>query len=214
MKAATKAEVVDLAAVGAAIRRVRLAKRLTLEQVSATSGVDTGNLSRIERGDMGWSLTTLTGIARGVGVPVAELFAEAERGMSVGMTMELAVSVPVVKIDDLREGNLQSVMKKSAERTRTTVNVGKHAFAFRQKDSSMLPDIGPGELVVVDPDVTPAVGHHVLVNTDEGTVFRLLEQSGGVSYLHAKDRRYPVIQLRPRKHQIIGVAVQAIRSLV
>jgi SOS-response transcriptional repressor LexA len=205
----------DHAAVGAALRRIRQAKRLTLEAVTDVCGVDTGNLSRIERGDLGWSLPTIANIAKAMKVDLSEIIAEAERerGGRRGASMSVVMSVPVINIDELSEGKLQPAIRKSKDTTTVTVDVSTNAFAFRIRGNSMSPDFKPGELIVVDPDLTPAFGNYVLVAVDDGVVFRCMEVEGNKTYLHAVDKRFPAIPLK-RTHKIIGVARQAIRELM
>lgn len=62
--------------VGSNARRIRRAKGLTLEQVAAQLGTDTGNLSRLERDKQGYTDEGVRKLATALGVEVAELFAE------------------------------------------------------------------------------------------------------------------------------------------
>lgn len=204
--------VLDHTAVGAAVRRLRQAKRLTLEQVSKPSGLDTGNLSRIERGELGWSFSTLSAIAtHGLKMSVAELIAEASRGVGVGVSTEIVVSVPIVKLEDIREVKLQTAIRRATERVKTTAEVSANSFAFRYRGKAM-PDFRDGEVIVVDPDVTPGFGQLVVVQTEEGVLFRSLEAAGQKSYLLAGNKQFPALALK-RSHKILGVARQAIRAL-
>ena len=59
---------------GAKIRSLRKEAGLTLEALAAVAGVSRSLISAIERGHASPSISTLRGIAAGVGVPVAELF--------------------------------------------------------------------------------------------------------------------------------------------
>ena len=65
--------------VGANIRRIRKEKGLTLEQVAAAAGTDTGNLSRLERGLQGATTVGLKAIAQAMNVTLGDLFAPAGR---------------------------------------------------------------------------------------------------------------------------------------
>lgn len=60
---------------GANIRRRRKAAGLTQMQLSNRSGVDMGEISRIERGMRDPQLMTIVRVARGLRVPAAELLA-------------------------------------------------------------------------------------------------------------------------------------------
>jgi transcriptional regulator with XRE-family HTH domain len=60
------------------LRRLRLAAGLTQEALSDATQLDPGEISRLERGNRNPRLLTLVRIARGLGVPVAELLADVE----------------------------------------------------------------------------------------------------------------------------------------
>ena len=61
--------------VGAAVRADRVLAGLTLAELSARSGVSTAMISKIERGQVSASLTTMGALARGIGVPLINFFA-------------------------------------------------------------------------------------------------------------------------------------------
>lgn len=60
--------------VGSAVRRVRLAHRLTLAEVAKKAGISSGMLSKIENGQSSPSLDTLSGLSRALGVSLSALF--------------------------------------------------------------------------------------------------------------------------------------------
>ncbi len=62
--------------VGKRLRAVRTARRLTLEQLGAASGVPSESLSRFELGKTTPSLGTLERIAGGLGMSVAALISD------------------------------------------------------------------------------------------------------------------------------------------
>jgi transcriptional regulator with XRE-family HTH domain len=64
--------------VGAAIRRFRHERGLSLQQLADGSGVSVGMLSQIERDLANPSLRLLTSVRRALGVPLSALFAEDE----------------------------------------------------------------------------------------------------------------------------------------
>ncbi|MEO6697296.1 MAG: helix-turn-helix transcriptional regulator [Gammaproteobacteria bacterium] len=63
---------------GAALRRLRLARGLKLADVAYAAGTDPANISRLERGIQGYSDQTLTAIADIFGMRLWEIFREAE----------------------------------------------------------------------------------------------------------------------------------------
>ena len=69
-------------AIGHEIRILRKALGLTVSEISSTTGLSVGMLSKIENGNISPSLTTLQALARALGVPVSTLFQrfEEQRG--------------------------------------------------------------------------------------------------------------------------------------
>jgi len=58
------------------LRRIRTASGLTQEALSRRTKLDTGEISRLERGVRDPQLRTVVRIARGLDVPVVELLAD------------------------------------------------------------------------------------------------------------------------------------------
>ncbi len=70
--------------IGQVIRAIREARKATLEEVAFAANTNASNLSRIERGQQGYSPETLECIALALGVTVAELHVQAETAVSTG----------------------------------------------------------------------------------------------------------------------------------
>lgn len=68
-----------LAEVGGKVRRARVARGMTLEGLSAASGVSVAHLSRLESGGRRPSLATLLSVAAGFGASISELVEERPR---------------------------------------------------------------------------------------------------------------------------------------
>ncbi len=58
---------------GAALRRIRLGKELTLDEVGKRAGIHTSSLSRFERGTLHLKLETLDRILEGLGADALDL---------------------------------------------------------------------------------------------------------------------------------------------
>ncbi len=71
--------------VGANIRRLRLDRKLTQEQLAHDAGMATSFLSEIERGKRAATVTTLEGIATALSVQVADLFVVTARERPKGL---------------------------------------------------------------------------------------------------------------------------------
>ena len=67
-----------LVALGAAIRRARLACDLSQEDLALKAEIDRSHLGRIERGDNNVAMLTLARIAQATGITVAQLMQDAQ----------------------------------------------------------------------------------------------------------------------------------------
>jgi len=65
-------------AIGAEVRRLRKSFDLTVTELGLTSGISTGMLSKIEKGAVSPSLSTLSSLAKALNVPTSGLFREAD----------------------------------------------------------------------------------------------------------------------------------------
>jgi len=70
--------------IGQVIRAIREARKATLEEIAFAANTNASNLSRIERGQQGYSPEVLERIALALGVTVAELHVQAETAVSRG----------------------------------------------------------------------------------------------------------------------------------
>lgn len=67
-----------LVALGAAIRRIRLEKKISQENLALIAEVDRSYVGRVERGDNNIAVLTLNRIAVALEISLTELMAEAE----------------------------------------------------------------------------------------------------------------------------------------
>lgn len=65
-------------ALGVTIRKLRLASKLTLAELSAKCGVSLGYISQIERGNHSPSLPVLYKVTVGLGAPLSAVFRQVE----------------------------------------------------------------------------------------------------------------------------------------
>jgi len=69
---------------GACVRAHRRAAGLTLMQLAEKTGIDNGNLSKIERGVRGWSMKVPVTIANALNLPLSDLFQMPREGAGGG----------------------------------------------------------------------------------------------------------------------------------
>ncbi len=70
--------------IGQVIRSIREARKATLEEIAFAANTNASNLSRIERGQQGYSPEVLERISLALGVTVAELHMQAETATNTG----------------------------------------------------------------------------------------------------------------------------------
>ena len=102
--------------VGKALRDLRLAKALRLEDVAIPAGSDAGSLSRIERGQQGYSDETMMRLADALGTPLSQIYALAEQiahGVVTPNTVGLVQAIESLPPDS--RGALQKVVDSFAQ---------------------------------------------------------------------------------------------------
>jgi transcriptional regulator with XRE-family HTH domain len=67
-----------LVSLGQTIRRIRLEKEVSQEQLALLAEIDRSHLGRIERGDNNVAVLTLARVAKVLGITLAELMSAAE----------------------------------------------------------------------------------------------------------------------------------------
>lgn len=216
----------SLALVGQNIKRLRKARGWTLEELSAAmgTGIDTGSLSRLERGSQGYSTVTLEMAARALGVRPATLLEEPEGSYDVPkfLPAERGIQrVPVVGIAQLGDdgywheheypvGHGDGFVRYFSE--------DPNCYAVRVKGDSMRPRIKPGEFVIVEPNTTPAAGDEVLVKVRDGRrmVKILHSRRGGQIELYSVNDAHRPLTLEEAEvealHYVAGVAKAALYS--
>jgi transcriptional regulator with XRE-family HTH domain len=105
---------------GPKIRQIREEKGITIEEVCLSTGINNGNLSKLERGMLGYSPLTLQKIAERLGVEIYEFFIDLDsQAISIARAYAVMRDEDRLKVQDLilrsRLGS-QSVARTVAER--------------------------------------------------------------------------------------------------
>lgn len=168
-------------ALGPNIRARRKALGMTLETLSHAIEWDTGNLSRVERG----SQTTperIAKIAQALGCTVPDLYAgdgpNVEAVTPLG-TRRLPI-IGYVQAGLWTEATDAYAMGAGSGSITTEIeNLGPNAFALRIKGDSNSPDFLEGDIVIIDPSVTPVPGDMVVAkNGGEEATFKKYRPRG------------------------------------
>ena len=79
------------------VRKYRLDQRLTLADVSARAGISRGMLSKIENGQTSASLSTLTKVARALGVTLSTMFSNYDVPVGGAQHVKAGQGIEVVR---------------------------------------------------------------------------------------------------------------------
>ncbi len=79
------------------VRKYRLEQRLTLADVSARAGISRGMLSKIENGQTSASLSTLTRVARALGVTLSTMFSNYDVPVGGAQLVKAGQGIEVVR---------------------------------------------------------------------------------------------------------------------
>jgi len=187
-----------ISSIGEAVRHFRKLRKMTLGQVAdQIDGYDTGGLSRFERGEQGIAEEKLRQIAVILEVPMALLYAVADREHDVALNevdqllhsedksfvpdfLKIGPSVHArvpliswVKAGEWTDiGQVTENSNEVVEWRDTTAIVSAKAFALRVEGDSMVnpygsPSIPEGSVVIVDPDRHADNGSIVVALLDE-----------------------------------------------
>ena len=204
--------------VGTEIRRRRKALKLTLEDMAHRLDSDTGNLSRVERGQQGASEAMLHKIAHVLGCTVADLFAGTAPS-NVTQTPIGSRRIPVVSY--VRAGHMAEAVDPypvgDAEEWILTdqLELSAGAFALRIRGDSMLPEFREGDTVIIDPAIAPLPGDYVVAkNGDNEATFKkyrprgINEHGNPVFELVPLNDDYPSMRSDRTPIRIIGTMIE------
>jgi len=155
--------------IGENIRRRRKANKWTLDDLASKIGTDTGNLSRLERGEQGFSEKLLTELAKAFNIEIFELFLEEDV-----IKFKKMRNVPVV--GNTQAGPPDRIWEENGyptgygdEYIPVTTEDG-NAYGLRVVGDSMYPFAREGDYVLVEPMYRPEPGDEVIVKTTDGRV--------------------------------------------
>lgn len=202
---------------GEKIRKIRLAKNLTLAEVENKADISNGNLSRVERGTQWLSEEKLMDLADALGVNISDFFTQSFEQNVSPAPPDLH---PIPVISAIQAGKLKEITDPyplgegfAVEYTSDTVS--RWTFALEIEGASMLPEFRPGDRVIIDPELSPNPGDYVAAkNTREEATFkkyklRGIDASGkNVFELVPLNDEYPTLRSDVDHLEIIGVMVE------
>jgi SOS-response transcriptional repressor LexA len=207
-----------MSAIGDAIRRTRKAKGMTLQQLGAIVGKDTGNLSRLETGKQGATQSELEKICLALGISLSGAIAANTMRTHIENIDIPKSSVPVIVYAQIAEWmqRMESFKRSDAAAWMACpVEHGPRTFAVIVIGDSMsapgaIRSFANGDYIFCDPDKAAKHGSSVLAQMAETgePVFRRLLIEGNKQYLQALNPSWPdrITELPPGG-SIIGTVI-------
>ena len=201
--------------IGKNIRARRKEMKMTLEQLALEIGSDTGNLSRIERGQQSLTTDKISAIAKALNCLPVDLLSEEQAPIQLPPGY---LRVPVLNSEQILNWNkVRSHLSYIGitDWLITDANISNDSFSFEIGDLSMFPDFKIGDRVIVDPTISAAAGDFVLaISSSQGLIFRKyrargLNKHGSVSFeLYPMNEDYEIFYSDVESIHILGVMVE------
>jgi len=208
----------DFKLVGANVRRRRKELRLTLPELAELSGVDKGNLSKLENGTRGVSLSALARLAAALKTNIDSL---TDKVGNVSPVATEPMRLPVISWREVGETRGISGFRDGPMHEYALFNItaSTETFALRIEDESMAPRFQLGDIIAVDPKGAPYPGAYVIAKVGDVAMLRQYRELG-------RDKKgRPVFELVPlnplygprrsdqEKILICGIATQLLQNL-
>jgi SOS-response transcriptional repressor LexA len=169
--------------IGLEIRKRREHLGWTVTKLATLAGISGSFLSRLERGDSYYSHATLLKITGALGVSLDAFYAS----LSASNVEPAPKDWREIPILDYRQAaqwgvNSSPVSLAGHETIMTNLEHPPSTFALRIRDNSMEPKFFEGDVVVIDPTISPRLGDYVVANdlaTGEATFKQY--RSGGLN---------------------------------
>lgn len=149
------------------IRRKRL--KMTQEQLALEVNSDAGNLSRIENGKQNIPLDKIELYAKALNCKPSDLLVEQEQQTALFIPVGF-IKIPFINGYQARNWNKNHISNIDSDVSEWSIlpaTVSSFSFAFRVEDIRMMPDIKIGDVLIIDPEITPEAGDIVLASKND-----------------------------------------------
>lgn len=197
--------------IGQIIRTARKAKKLSLEQLANQVDSDTGNLSRLERGQQGTTPEKLKRILEVLGIKLAQAGQGMDSPQDSGMSnVQMALQpsrgsreYPLISwviagewaesCDNFHPGDAETWLA-------STENAGENGFWLDVRGDSMTcagnPSFPEGSRILVMPEADLVSGKYYVVKLENGeSTFKQYIEDAGLRYLRPLNPSYRTIQI-------------------
>lgn len=197
--------------IGQIIRNARKAKKLSLEQLANQVDSDTGNLSRLERGQQGTTPEKLKRILEVLGIKLAQAGQGMDSPQDSGMSnVQMALQpsrgsreYPLISwviagewaesCDNFNPGDAETWLA-------SVENAGANGFWLEVRGDSMTssgnPNFPEGSRILVMPEAELISGKYYVIKLESGeSTFKQYTEDAGNKYLRPLNQNYRTIQI-------------------
>lgn len=202
--------------IGKNIRARRKELNMTLEQLALEVGSDTGNISRIERGQQEITIGKIEIFAKALNCSAIDLV-NPQNPSEPPKLPQGYQRIPLLSDTQAREWtNLKNHVDflDVQEWFIVSSEISSSAFCYEIQDTSMKPDFRIGDKIIVDPDVVAEAGDYVLaVDSNQQVLFRKYRDRGMINGkvifdLAPLNDDYPILSAANDSLAILGVMVE------
>lgn len=205
--------------IGKNIRFRRKQLKMTQEQLALEVNSDAGNLSRIERGKQGIPLDKIQLYAQALHCQVSDLIAS--DNLSKKQHDSLPVGLMRIPVLTHHEAQMWDQIKTKdfalldREWIVVSSEISKYSFVLIVRDDRNSPDLKQGDVLIIDPSVTPEPGDIVLVESaikSEAILGKYryrVDESGEEQFeVYPVNNDFDTLQSSSHKLRIIGVVIE------
>jgi transcriptional regulator with XRE-family HTH domain len=180
---------------GSNIRVLRQQLGLSLKVLAKAADIDHGNLSRLERGEVGYSEDVIARIAKVLHVSIGVLFADTETVEAAALRMR---NIPVLTGLELANwrGPGSIVLDDDRRHLHADLDsVSAHSFAVKVEDDANSPWIMPGDELIFDAGRQPEHNDIVIAHEPDGKLH--IGRFRQVAQVASKLPRLEILPLNP-----------------
>lgn len=205
-------------AMGARIRELREARKLSINKLAKLVGVSRPAVTQWEQGRTAPTHENVQALASALGVSVSEIYPPSGDTATRLLSSVFAHSVPMLEWHELKRWPGEAAIMlagQNREFIQLSRESGEHSFALRIEDNSLDPYISIGDEVVIDPSRSPQQNKLVLVRI-EATGQELIRwydpRRGGAYDLRPEHPSFPTITINAdNPAEIVGVVIRILK---
>jgi DNA polymerase V len=189
---------------------VRIAAKLSQEELALESGLDRTYVSMLERGIKSPTLTTVVALAEALDVPPE--FLVHSLPLPTPKTTLTKMPLMATSVSCGKAMNAEGVIEKTLDLEELVTKNPGDTFYIRASGDSMSPTIQDSDWLVVDTAKKPRPGSIVLAQIAGGYTVKRLHKQGSNQLLRPDNPLHPSIEIGDTEIRLCGVIVSLVRT--